>query len=165
MALAVVVLATASALYSLSRPSIPDEIEGLIAYGDIPSEIVDGPVDYSMDPPAGGQHAAMPLECGLYFHPVENEKAVASLATGAIWVAYDPDALSESQLEDLKVFGEGNEDVLMTPYPDLPHPVVISAWGFQLYPRLADRSAHRLVHPGLQERGFSAVLGSPLPRR
>ena len=130
---AVLLIALASTLYSLNRPSIPDEIEGLIEYGDIPSVVVDGQVAYSMDPPAGGQHAATSLECGLYFNPVANERAVAALATGAIWVAYNPD-IDEVELEDLKLFGEGERDVFMAPYPALPQPAVITAWGAQIYP-------------------------------
>ena len=126
-------IALASTLYSLNRPSIPDEIEGLIEYGDIPSIVVDGQVAYSTDPPAGGQHAAKSLECGLYFNPVANERGVAALATGAIWVAFDP-SISETDYEDLAVFGEGEADIFMAPYPDLPHPYVITAWGVQLYP-------------------------------
>lgn len=133
VAIGVFAIALASTLYSLNRPSIPDEIEGLIEYGDIPSAVVDGSVGYSLDPPAGGQHAAKSLECGIYFNPVENERAVAALATGAVWIAYDP-AISERDLEELKVFGEGNQDVFMAPYPNLPQPLVVTAWGVQLYP-------------------------------
>ena len=129
----VVILSVASALYSLNRPTIPDEIEGLVLFGDLPSIVVEGPVAYSQNPPVGGQHSGISLECGLYFSAVENERAVATLATGAIWVAYDP-TISESALEDLKVFGEGEQDVFMTPYPDLPHPVIVTAWGAQVYP-------------------------------
>ena len=132
-AAAVFAIALASTLYSLSRDSIPEEIEGLIEYGDIPSVVVDGSVGYSIDPPPGGQHAATSLECGLYNVPVANERAVAALATGAIWIAYEP-SLSEPELDELKVFGEGEFDVFMAPYPELPQPLVITAWGVQLHP-------------------------------
>ena len=133
VAVAISLIALASTLYSLNRPSIPDEIEGLIEYGDIPSIVVDGQVAYSTDPPVGGQHAATSLECGLYFNPVANERGVAALATGAIWVAFDP-SISETEHEDLAVFGEGEADIFMSPYSGLPHPYVITAWGVQLYP-------------------------------
>jgi hypothetical protein len=133
VAIAVTVIAIASAAYSLSRPSIPNEIEGLMYYEGLESAVADGPVEYAQTPPAGGAHAATSLECGIYFVPVEDEQAVATLATGAIWIAYDPD-INERELEDLKIFGEGNEDVFMTPYEGLPHPAVVTAWGVQLYP-------------------------------
>lgn len=128
-----ILISIASSLYSLSRPSIPDEIEGLMFYEGLESSIATGPVDYDQIPPAGGAHAATSLECGIYFVPVKDEVAVAALATGAIWIAHDPN-LSEREMADLELFGEGNEDVFMTPYEGLPHPVVITAWGVQLYP-------------------------------
>lgn len=133
VAAAVLAIALASSLYSLSRDTIPDEIEGLIEYGNLSSVVVDGPVRYSIVPPPGGQHAATSLECGIYLVPVENERAVAALATGAIWIAYEP-SISHSDLEDLKVFGEGELDVFMAPYPDLEQPIVVTAWEYQLYP-------------------------------
>lgn len=129
----VLTLSVGSALYSLSRDSIPDEIEGLIEYGNLPSVVVNDPVGYSIDPPPGGQHAATSLECGLYNIPVENERAVAALATGAIWISYEP-SIDEHDHEGLEVFGEGEIDVVMAPYPELPEPIVITAWGYQLYP-------------------------------
>lgn len=129
----IVVISISSALYSLSRPSIPDEVEGLIVYEGLESSIATGPVEYEQIPPAGGAHAPASLECGIYFVPVENEVAVAALATGAIWIAHDPN-LSERDMSDLELFGEGKEDVFMTPYEGLPHPVVLTAWGVQLYP-------------------------------
>ncbi len=131
--IATILVAVASASYSLSRPSIPDEIEGLIFYSNLESGAVEGTVTYDQTPPAGGAHTATSLECGIYFNPIADEQAVAALATGAIWVAYDP-AISDEELEDLKLFGEGERDVFMAPYPDLPHPAIITAWGVQLYP-------------------------------
>jgi hypothetical protein len=133
VAIALIAISIASASYSLSRPSIPKEIEGLIYYSSMESSIAEGPVEYDQLPPAGGAHAATSLECGIYFVPVEDEQAVAALATGAVWVAYDPE-MSERELDDLKIFGEGEEDVFMTPYEGLPHPAVLTAWGVQLYP-------------------------------
>jgi hypothetical protein len=133
VALAVIAISIASATYSLTRPSIPDEIEGLITYGDLPSVPVDGPVTYGQVPPPGGQHARTTLECGLYFEPVEDEQAVAALATGAVWVAYNP-SISVREIDDLELFGEGESDVFMAPHPDLPEPYVITAWGVQLHP-------------------------------
>lgn len=130
---AVVIFSFANVAISLSRPTIPDEIEGLVFYPDLTPTVADGEVSYAMTPPAGGAHAAKSLECGIYFHPVENRKAVAALATGAVWFAYRPDISEEtySQLED---FTEGEFDTFMTPYPGLQEPVVITAWGVQLVP-------------------------------
>ena len=128
-----VIIAVVNVLIGLNRPSIPDEIEGLIFYSDVPNGVVGGPVDYDSVPPAGGLHAATTLECGIYFDPIANEKAVAALATGAVWIAYDP-ALSETEVDNLKLFAEGELNIFMSPYPDMPSAIVLTAWGVQLYP-------------------------------
>jgi hypothetical protein len=133
IAIALIVIAVVNVLIGLNRPSIPDEIEGLIFYSDMPNGVADGQVDYAITPPAGGLHAATSLECGIYFNPVANEQAVAALATGAIWIAYDP-SLSELEVDDLQLFAEGELDIFMSPYPDMPNDIVVTAWGVQLYP-------------------------------
>ncbi len=137
VAFVVTVIAVGSALYSLNRDAIPDEIAGLIEYGDLPSIATNDAVAYSITPPPGGQHALASLECGRYTIPVEDERAVAALATGAVWIAYDPE-IEEHELENLEIFEEGEIDVVMAPYPDLPEPIVITAWGVQLYPDSAE---------------------------
>jgi hypothetical protein len=132
IAVALIVVAVVNVLVGLNRPSIPDEIEGLIVYNDLSDGVTNGQVSYDITPPAGGLHAATSLECGIYFNPIPNEQAVAALATGAVWVAYDPE-LTEIQVDDLKLFAEGELDVFMSPYVGLPNPIVITAWGRQLY--------------------------------
>lgn len=128
-----ILVSVGNVLISLNRPTIPDEIEGLIVYPDLTAEAVAGPVEYGIVPPAGGPHAPTSLECGIYRVPVEDEQAVAALATGAVWFAHDPD-LSERDLSALTDFAEGEIDTFMAPYPGLPTEIVVSAWGVQLYP-------------------------------
>jgi hypothetical protein len=133
-AVALIVFSVGNVLIGLSRPSIPDEIDELIVYDDTYSSVVEvGSGTYDITPPAYGDHAATTLECGIWRVPVENEKAVAALATGAIWLAYAPDA-GGRVIEDLEIFAEGERDIFMSPYPGLPAPIVVTAWGYQLYP-------------------------------
>jgi len=63
------------------------------------------PVQYPQTPPAAGDHSPVWLNCGVYPEPVPDEQAVHSLEHGAVWVTYNP---------------------------DLPAPVVASAWCRQL---------------------------------
>lgn len=128
-----ILVSLVNVLISLNRPSIPDEIEGLITYPGLTPEAVTGTVDYTIVPPAGGPHAPASLECGIYRVPVEEERAVAAMATGAVWIAYDPE-LSEGEVSALTDFAEGEIDTFMSPHPDLPADVVVTAWGVQLYP-------------------------------
>lgn len=89
------------------------------------------------DPPVGGNHAAVPLTCGIYNQPVPNENAVHSLEHGALWITYRP-ALPAAQLGTLKGLVQGNDHRLLSPYPELPQPIVATAWGVQLEVSSAD---------------------------
>lgn len=113
------------------RPTLPLELDGVTTYSGLSNEIVDGPVEYDMLPPAGGPHAELAQLCGFYRVPVEDENIVASLATGAVWIAHDPD-IPQEEYEILRDIVEGEYDVLLTPYPGLEHKVVLTAWGRQL---------------------------------
>jgi hypothetical protein len=126
---------------SVRRPSLPDEIDGVVRFDNLASEVVAGPVAYDTRPPAGGQHAELPQLCGLYRVQVADENLVASLATGAIWIAYDPN-LPEGDIETLRETAQGELDVVVAPYEGLGAPVVATAWGRQL--TLTDPEDERL---------------------
>lgn len=106
-------------------------IDGLLTFPNLSTEIVDGPVAYTTIPPAGGPHAPVTQDCGIYQVPVTDENAVKSLATGAVWVAYQPE-LPADQIALLEEWFLGEEDVILAPYPGLPVPIVATAWGVQL---------------------------------
>lgn len=91
---------------------------------------VETPVTYKQTPPAGGEHHPTWLNCGVYTEPVPNENAVHSLEHGAIWVTYDP-SLSDEDLETLKQKLPSTY-VVLSPYEDLPSPIVLSGWNSQL---------------------------------
>ena len=121
---------------STPKPDPDDiEIEGLKTFGTLAATHVDTAVDYEadydMNPPAGGNHNAAWLNCGVYDQPQQNENAVHALEHGAVWVTYDPDALSEADIEKLRDEVPSTYSIL-SPYPGLPAPVVISAWSAQV---------------------------------
>ena len=66
-----------------------------------PAPNVDYQASYGMNPPAGGDHWAGWLNCGVYNEPQQNERAVHALEHGAVWVTYDPDKLSEFDVNSL----------------------------------------------------------------
>lgn len=113
------------------RPGLPKEIEGVTRFDNLTNEVVAGPIVYDHTPPAGGPHDQYAQLCGYYRVPVEDRNIVASLATGAVWIAYRPD-LSNKDFETLRSASDGVLDVLITPYPGLEAPVVLTAWGRQL---------------------------------
>ncbi len=108
---------------------------------------VTGSVTYDRVPPAGGPHNAVQLNCGIYVEAVPNENAVHSLEHGAVWITYQP-SLPSAQVTQLQQIAQANyvgaeRYIIVSPYPGLPSPIVISAWGAQL--SVNDASDSRLV--------------------
>lgn len=92
---------------------------------------VNGPVSYPQSPPVGGPHDPVWQNCGFYDEPVRNENAVHSLEHGAVWITYRP-GLPEEQVRSLRSLAARESRVLISPYPKLSSPLVLSAWGRQL---------------------------------
>ncbi|MFI9843314.1 DUF3105 domain-containing protein [Nonomuraea sp. NPDC051941] len=91
-------------------------------------------VTYKENPPVGGQHNNYWQACSVYDKPIHNEHAVHSMEHGAVWITYRPD-LPKAQVDKLKEVASstGQQDyMLVSPYPNLPAPVVASSWGHQL---------------------------------
>lgn len=82
-------------------------------------------------PPIGGIHDPFWQNCGIYEEPVGDKHAVHSLEHGAVWITYHPD-LDAAAVEHLRDLARGEEYVLLSPYPNLQSPVVLTAWGVQL---------------------------------
>ena len=62
---------------------------------------------------------------------MRDENAVHTLEHGAVWITYAPD-LPQAQKDEIRGLVEGQTCMLASPHPDLPAPVVASAWGKQL---------------------------------
>ena len=114
-------------------------IAGIVNYRETNPEMlteshVAGPQQYEVTPPVGGNHSAAWQTCQgtVYTEPIHNEHAVHSLEHGAIWVTYNPDLLDQGQIDTLAGLVEGNEKMLMSPFPDLETPISLQAWGYQL---------------------------------
>ena len=87
---------------------------------------VKGSVDHRQSPPVGGDHASIWQNCGFYPEPVRDETAVHSIEHGAVWITYRP-GLPAEQVDKLRELVNDKTYVLVSPYPDLPAPVVASA--------------------------------------
>ncbi len=94
-------------------------------------EPVNYALEYDMNPPAGGDHFAAWLNCGVYDQPQPNENAVHSLEHGAVWVTYDPERVDQAGVDALRG-AIPSSYIILSPYPGLPSPVVASAWGAQV---------------------------------
>lgn len=144
------------------------EIEGEQIFADIESLHVQSAVEYDMTPPAGGPHNPTWLNCGIYEEEVPDEYAVHSLEHGAVWVTYDPDAVSGDDLSALRELMPRSY-MILSPFPGLESPVVASAWGAQLTldgvddPRLIDFIVKYRQSPNAPEPGAlcSQALDGP----
>ena len=138
---------------------------GVESFPDPGAGHVDGPVAYAQTPPVGGEHSPVWQNCGYYPAPVANEAGVHSLEHGAVWVTYRPD-LAQDQIETLRELAESQSYILVSPYPDLPAPVVASAWGEQLRlesaddPRLAQFVRVYRLGPRTPEPGAACTGGT-----
>jgi len=118
-------------------PSAPSSGPPTAVFAETNHTHVSGTVHYNRNPPAGGPHSAVWLNCGVYAQPVPNQNAVHSIEHGAVWVTYRP-GLTASELSLLRQVVESLYEgpqryVILSPYPGLPAPIVASAWGAQLH--------------------------------
>ncbi|MFG6403786.1 MULTISPECIES: DUF3105 domain-containing protein [unclassified Microbacterium] len=142
-AVAVVALVVASFVFApkgaptyTAGDSTGAEIDGVETF-DLTNNHVEGTVAYEQTPPAGGDHNAVWLNCGVYTEPQQNENAVHALEHGAVWVTYDAARVSDEQLSTLKSFLPSTYTIL-SPYEGLDSPIVLSAWDHQLKIDAAD---------------------------
>ncbi|WP_329159021.1 DUF3105 domain-containing protein [Streptomyces sp. NBC_01717] len=90
-------------------------------------------VDYPMNPPVGGDHNPVWMNCDadVYTAPVPNENAVHSLEHGAVWVTYN----EKAKPADIEKFADRVARTpysLMSPVKDQDAPLILSAWGKQV---------------------------------
>lgn len=121
-----------------------NDIEGVVVEDGQTNNHVDAPIDYDADPPSGGDHADIWLNCDVYDIPVPEANAVHSLEHGVVWIAYDS-ALDADDVSTLEALHASEPDrMILSPHEDLPSPVVAVAWERRLEvdsaddPRLAD---------------------------
>lgn len=129
--LALVGFSLINVFVTMNREGLPDEIDNLMLYPDVTYDVIDGPIDYDAHPPYGGPNAGIVQDCGRYRVPVQDEHAVASLAVGAVWIAFDP-TLPEEDIDMVFAHAASELYVIAAPYPDLRSPIVMTAWGAQL---------------------------------
>lgn len=90
-------------------------------------------VTYTATPPAGGPHDPQWEDCGVYTKPIRNENAVHALEHGTVWITYRP-GLSAQGVQTLATAlgAVKSKKTILSPYPGLPAPAVVSVWNAQL---------------------------------
>jgi hypothetical protein len=157
--LLIIGLSSAKTGFDLNRP-----IEGVEYFPGMTASHQETTVNYQQNPPAGGAHHPRWQTCGVYTEPIRKEHAVHSLEHGAIWITYQPN-LPADQVATLQNITRQSSHRLLSPYPGIDSPIVVSAWGYQL--RLDNANDERLQHfiakyeqgPSTPERGATCNGG------
>ena len=97
-------------------------------------------VAYQTFPPFGGAHDGVWAQCTgtVYEVPVRNENMVHALEHGAVWIAYNPEQVTGAALQSLTDRVQGQDYLMLSPYPGLDTPVSLQSWGHQLKVPSAD---------------------------
>jgi hypothetical protein len=144
-AIAVAVFAAAVLTYAVVKVNAANadkvtsisDIAGVKSY-DYPAgqNHVDTAVNYKESPPVGGPHAPPPswADCTgtVYTVDIRHENAVHSLEHGAVWITYNPDDVSQSDIDTLAKLVKNKPGRMMSPYAGLDKPISVQAWGHQL---------------------------------
>lgn len=136
--LAVIGLVIAAVINTMNeRAATTQPVEGVQQFPGLQRGHTQAAVTYAQSPPAGGEHNPVWQNCGVYTQPIQNENAVHALEHGAVWITYQPD-LPAAEIQKLQDLARQSGFRLLSPYPDLPNPIVISAWSYQLAAKRAD---------------------------
>ncbi|MEU8708849.1 DUF3105 domain-containing protein [Streptomyces sp. NPDC048565] len=108
-------------------------VTGEKSWDDLTQDHVGTPVDYPMNPPVGGDHDPVWMNCDADVHTeaIPNENAVHSLEHGAVWVTYN-DKAKAADVDALSERVGRTPYSLMSPVADQKEPLMLSAWGKQL---------------------------------
>jgi hypothetical protein len=151
---------------SLKEPEVIEDLTRSIGL----SRGHDETVDYNGGelPPVGGLHSGVWQNCGIYDEPVLAKNAVHSMEHGAVWIAYHPQMTAE-EVDELQQAVRGESYTLLSPYPDLKSPIVLTAWGIQLELESADDDRITTFidsyqqGPQTPERGATCANGTGSP--
>lgn len=153
---------------NINGPPPPEEIAGVVDHEHQERDHVDHEVEAGDLPPVGGVHSPEWQNCGIYDEPISIENAVHSLEHGAMWLTYQPD-LPQEEVDTLRDAVRGEAYVIMSPYPGLKSPVVLTAWETQLEldsvedERLAEFVDRYQQGPTTPERGATCQDGVGTP--
>jgi hypothetical protein len=91
-------------------------------------------VQYEQAPPVGGPHDGEWADCtgSVYDVDIRHENAVHSLEHGAVWITYDPEALTDDEVATLAELVDGESGRMLSPYAGLDSPVSLQSWNHQL---------------------------------
>ena len=86
-------------------------------------------VTYNTNPPTSGNHNIIPAEDGYYAQKPNVRNTVHTLEHGRIYIQYKP-TLNKRRIAQLGgVFNDDPFHMVLSPNPDMPYQVAVTAWG------------------------------------
>ncbi|MFI8169813.1 DUF3105 domain-containing protein [Streptomyces sp. NPDC085931] len=131
---------------------------------------VKGKVAYRVNPPVGGDHSTLWMNCDgdVYTEAIRKENAVHSLEHGAVWITYNAQADAAS-VRALAGKVASMPYTLMSPVSTQPGRIMLTAWGHQLSldtahdPRIAEFLTTYVQGPQTPEPGAPCTGGRATP--
>ncbi len=121
-----------------------DRVRAVAPEGSVVAELQpgrdhDAELNYEYDslPPTGGTHNPTWQKCGIYSEPVRAQYVLHSMEHGAVWITYQED-LPAAEIAKLERAANSVSSSVLSPYPNLQSPIVLTAWAVQLEVDSAD---------------------------
>ena len=135
IAVGVLVLIGIGAFLAIREANKPGKSVSLMAVRNHLPDNTPSSVAYNTDPPTNGPHTNSLPEFKVYTEPITKELSVHGLEDGGVIINYRPDLAKETvdklasiATSYIQVPG-GRGNVIMTPYPGLSNPIVLTTWG------------------------------------
>ena len=134
MSAAILVVVAVIAWVMLRDAGKPGQGQAIMTDRTHLQSVTDPHVPYSTDPPTSGPHTQAVPAFKVYTEPIAKESQVHGLEDGGVVINYQPeldkatvDKLAE--IANLYIKTPGKENIIMSPYPGLSNPIVLTTWG------------------------------------
>jgi hypothetical protein len=134
VAVAVVAVVAIATFFIMREANKPGQSVPIMLERNHLTNATDAHVAYTTDPPTSGPHTQAVPQFKVYTEPIDKELQVHGLEDGGVIVNYKPD-LDKPTVDKLAslvgVYNgtPGKENVVMSPYPGLSDPIVLTTWG------------------------------------
>lgn len=120
------------------------------------------PINYSDNPPMGGDHASCWAKFGVHTSAVPEARWVHNLEHGAVVFLYNcPDGCA-AEVDALEAMARERAFALVTPNARLPTRFALVAWGVRLLSECLDRDAfERFYEQHVNQAGESTTAAPP----
>lgn len=124
---AVIALVAIIAWFAISEANKPGQSYPQMQSPHI-GDVTSAHAPYSTDPPTSGPHVTTVPAWGVHDEPIAKELQVHGLEDAGVVINYKPD-LDKATVDRLKALvGAYDKEVLLSPYPNLSNPIVLTAW-------------------------------------